>query len=416
MEPVAPTRAPRTAPVGTAERVEAVQRLSLGGDALRVTSGPRRLLPANSLGTTYTKHAAQAGGLSHAEAFKLMSEMGVKVVRLGAYWDAIQPKGPDAYDFKEVDEQLALARQYGMKVVLSVGIKSPGWPEAYIPDWAKPKTPLVPDKPTTLWGKVDSWLGNHWDLYKKVRGENAPPTNLAQDTELRKHALAYSKALVSHVAAQDHITAFQVENEPGMPFGPKHDYVGWDFVQEEAKAIKEADPFRRPLAMNASVPPRDQEKTMMESGLFSLVGFDIYPKPGGNFLGKDRPGSLGVDMRMNRAPRAAKAFAEEHGLETYVAEMQAEPWNPVGWNPDKTMTNFHAQQRNGFDMIMPWNIGYVFKELQKGNRSEFDAWKQIGKDLREQTPPPPAPGLVDKARSIWRHLGELWTGVDSGKI
>ncbi|MBM3270643.1 MAG: beta-galactosidase [Candidatus Sericytochromatia bacterium] len=415
MEPVAPTRAPRTSQVGTTERVGAPPRLSLGSDALRVTSGPRRVLPANSLGTTYTKHAAQAGGLTHAEAFKLMHEMGVKVVRLGAYWDAIQAKGPDGYDFEEIDEQLALARQYGMKVVLSVGIKSPGWPEAYIPDWAKPKQ-LIPDKPATLRGKVDAWLGANWNFYRKVRGENAPPTNLAQDPDLRRHALAYAGKLVAHVAANEHIVAFQVENEPGMPFGPRHDYVGWDFVQEEARAIRAADPFGRPLAMNSSIPPRDQEKKMISSGLFSLVGFDIYPKPAGNFLGKDRPGSIGVDMRMNRAPRAAKAFAEKHGLETYVAEMQAEPWTVVGWNPGKTMTNFHAQRRNGFDMIMPWNIGYVFKELKNGNRSEFDAWKQIGRELEAGTPPPPPPGLLDKARSVWRHLGELWTGVDSGKL
>lgn len=377
----------------------------------------RKILPPGPhLGTSYTKWAASSAGLSHAEAFALMHEMGIDVLRLGSYWDAIQPDAPSKFDFRELDEQLALARKYGMKVILTLGMKSPGWPEGYVPGWARPKE-LKPDPPEGFLGKADRWLADSWDFYKKNRGDTRTPTNLAQDSKLREHALAYIKGVVEHVSSDQNILAFQVENEPGVAFGPNKEYVGLDFVKEEARLIKDTDPARRPLATNVGVPPSKHDEELIKSPDFDIVGLDIYPKPGGQFLGKPRPASVGVNQRMNVHSVDAKELAEKYGKEVYIAEMQAEDWKPVKWNAQMSIDHFHAQRRNGFQTIMPWNVGHVFRAYKDGDGSHFDAWKRMATEMRDDVEPPPDKrNLFDRLGDAWRHLRELLTGEDTGKI
>jgi hypothetical protein len=403
--------------VATSARVAAAPRLRLGGDSAALSGARRKVLPPGPhLGTTYTKHAAQSAGLSHAEAFKLMHEMGIDTVRLGSYWDAIQPDGPGDWNTSELDEQLALARKYNMKIILTVGMKSPGWPEGYVPGWARPKE-LKADPPKGFFGKVDAWLAKHWSFYRENRGEAATPTNLAQDPKLREQALAYVGKLVEHVGGNDDIIAFQVENEPGMPFGPNREYVSNDFVAEEIRTIKAADPAKRPLALNTGIPLHDAERELIKMPEIDVVGVDIYPKPGGRkIFGKDRPASIGVHQRMNVDSIEAKRFIEAQGKEGYIAEMQAEDWTVVKWNAGMTIDHFHAQRRNGFEMIMPWNIGHVFRNYQHGDKSHFEAWKRMGREIAEDVPPPPGPNALEMLGGAWRHLKELWTGENSGRI
>lgn len=402
---------------GEAARPQAVPALpgSMAPDSF--ARARRKILPPGPhLGTTYTRNAASSAGLSHAEAFALMHEMGIDVIRLGTYWDAIQPGGPGEFDFRELDEQLSLARQYGMKVILTVGMKAPGWPEGHIPGWAKPEE-LKADPPEGLIGKVDRFLADHLGLYRALRGDVRAPTNLAQDPQLRRHALAYIAGVVEHVAPDANILAFQVENEPGVAFGPDKEYVGLDFVQEEARLIKEIDPARRPLAVNVGVPPSKRDEALMRSPDFDIVGLDIYPKPGTRILGKERPASMGVDYRMNVSSVAARKLAEKHGKEVYVAEMQAEDWNPVNWTASMSMEHFHAQRRNGFEILMPWNVGHVFRTYRSGDRSHFEAWKRMASEMQQGVmPPPDTRSIRDRLADAWRHLTELVTGRDSGRI
>lgn len=390
-----------------------------GRSARRPAAAPprsRQVLAPDQLGTTYTEDVAKNAGLTDAQAFALMHKMGITVLRIGAYWDQIQPGGPSDANFAELDRQLALARQYGMKVVLTVGIKSPGWPEAHIPRWATPSH-LKHDPPNFL-QTADSWLAKHWSWWAKNGYQWPAGTDMAQSQALREHALAYDKMLVEHVAGDSNIVAFQVENEPGVQFGPQQDYIDAAFVQEEARAIKAADPRKRPLALNVGVPLSAESQQLIKMPEFDLIGLDIYPEPAGNFLNAARPLTVAERSRTVTDPQKIKALVESYGKQAYVAEMQAEPWNPVEWNATKTMENFDAQRRNGFDVIFPWNVRFVFSTLAKGDKSEFDAWKQMATDIQKNAPPPPDPrgSFFSRLSDDVRGFVEFFRGKDNGQL
>ncbi len=414
---VTPTRLRSLAPSAAGpHRLPAVRSLAPKLAPDRFAPRKAQVLAPDQLGTTYTEDVARNAGLTDGQAFKMMHDMGITVLRLGAYWDQIQAKGPGQEDFSQLDRQLALARKYHMKVILTVGMKAPGWPEGHIPSWAMPKD-LKRDHATFL-QRSDAWLAQHWGWWAKHGYSSAPGTDLAQNADLRKHALAYDKMLVEHVAGDSNIVAFQVENEPGVQFGPVGDYVGANFVKQEAQAIRAADPARRPLALNVGIPLSKESEELIKMPEFSLVGLDVYPEPGVSALGKLRPGTIGERSRMVTDPRQAKALVEKSGKQAYVAEMQAEPWNPVEWNANKSMENFDAQRRNGFDVIFPWNVRFVFSQYQRGDKSEFEAWKAMGQDLQAKTPPPPDPhgSLLARIQDDCKGLVEFFSGNDRGRL
>jgi hypothetical protein len=66
----------------------------------------------------------------------LFEELGVRHVRLSAYWNEVEPQD-GVFDFSGLDTQMDVAAQHGAAVILSVGRKLPRWPECHVPAWAK---------------------------------------------------------------------------------------------------------------------------------------------------------------------------------------------------------------------------------------------------------------------------------------
>ncbi len=88
------------------------------------------------VGTTFSPERALAGGMDDLEAFQRLEAMGFAVIRLAVSWDAVDLNG-----FGRLDRLVAEAERSGQPVVLSVGIKAPGWPEFHVPvrySWANP--------------------------------------------------------------------------------------------------------------------------------------------------------------------------------------------------------------------------------------------------------------------------------------
>jgi len=160
-------------------------------------------------GVTYSPRYAASLGLDPEALYaEMLDELGVRHVRLPAYWDELEPE-PGVFDFAGVDPYLEAARARGVGVVLVVGYKQPRWPECYPPPWAA-------DLPTE---------------------------------QLREHILALVGAVVTHARAYPNVTMWQVENEPFRTFGECRgfDVLTPELVAEEMRIIKALDP--RPVLM-----------------------------------------------------------------------------------------------------------------------------------------------------------------------
>src|SRR3989344_2505681 len=92
-------------------------------------------LVVQQYGVSFSSKQALALGLNpYTTYLSILDELGVKKLRLVAYWDVIEPR-PGKYNWRELDWQLSEANNRGAKVVLTIGRKLPRWPECFLPKW-----------------------------------------------------------------------------------------------------------------------------------------------------------------------------------------------------------------------------------------------------------------------------------------
>lgn len=87
-------------------------------------------------GVTFSAKYTRELGLDPKETLQaIFTDLGVKKVRLVAYWDEIQD-AEGHLDYRDLDWQIEMARKNKVEVILSVGKRVPRWPECHIPFWA----------------------------------------------------------------------------------------------------------------------------------------------------------------------------------------------------------------------------------------------------------------------------------------
>jgi len=98
------------------------------------TSGSRHARAAHlvpqpvQVGTSFSPRRATWLGLDYRQSFDRLLAMHFRVIRLPAYWDEI-----DAGGYEQLDWLMARSVAAQQAVVLTVGMKSLGWPEFYVP-------------------------------------------------------------------------------------------------------------------------------------------------------------------------------------------------------------------------------------------------------------------------------------------
>jgi hypothetical protein len=91
------------------------------------------------VGVTFSRRQAEYLGLPWQRTFHAVMDLSPTVVRLGAYWDEIERRR-DVFDFSTLDWQLERLPAQHYRVVLTVGMKAPRWPEYYLPSWLMRET------------------------------------------------------------------------------------------------------------------------------------------------------------------------------------------------------------------------------------------------------------------------------------
>ena len=162
-------------------------------------------------GVNFSQKQAESLGFNWKEIYSaLLEDLKVRNLKLATYWDLLE-KEKGEYNFDDLDWQIGKAKDYGAKVFLVIGMKTPRWPECHIPEWAK-------------------------GLSKEAQQERI---------------LGLLEEIVIRYRGATPVWAWQVENEPFFPFG-ECSWSDKDFLKKEIALVKSLDNRNRPVVISDS--------------------------------------------------------------------------------------------------------------------------------------------------------------------
>lgn len=87
------------------------------------------------LGVSFIPSYASSLGVDPQKTMDALLDINIKHFRLTSYWNEGEPK-EGHYDFSQLDWQFKKAEEHNAKIMLSLGLRQPRWPECHMPDWA----------------------------------------------------------------------------------------------------------------------------------------------------------------------------------------------------------------------------------------------------------------------------------------
>jgi Beta-galactosidase len=277
---------------------------------------PRR---STLLGISFRPPQVDALGLDARATLHALLAYPFQLIRLGAYWNRIEPE-PGTFYIDELDWQVDAAERAGKQIILCVGpLKTFSYPEFFVPAhrWQHPfpeHTLITP---------------------------SAYPALVSAATE-------FITRLVERYKNRQSIVAWQVEHEAVDPLGIEHSWrLDISLVAKEMEAVRKAD-SARPVMMNGFLPTsllvslsqwwqtRDQGDSLtVAQRLADIVGIDYYPRhaliaAGSRTLYLDG----GASPWQQRRRKQLFAWTRVHRQKLMIAEGQAEPWEAVTTPPN----------------------------------------------------------------------------------
>ena len=290
-------------------------------------------------GVTFSKKYAEQLGLDWQESYiKILDELGIKNIRLVAYWDESEPID-DEFNFDDILWQLEEAKKRDISVIMAIGRKVPRYPECFEPDW---------------WKNLDSEELKKIELYEYV----------SRATLELKHF--------------DNIVIWQVENEPFFPFGECEDIKEED-VEKEILIVREID--GRPILTQDSGEggfwyPSYSRGDYLGISMYRRIWYDFWGIFFGNTVYFQYP-------LPNWTYRLRSIVLRVPMDKIIVTELQAEPWGPAGNEAlsravkDKTMSKQHFlstisyAQNSGFGELYLWGVEWWLFEKEVLNEPFF---------------------------------------------
>lgn len=292
-------------------------------------------------GVTFSYPYSESLGIPWEESYDAMlQELHVRHIRLPVYWSLTEPE-KDVFHFDELDKQMKKAEEANATVILAVGRKVPRWPECHEPEWIE-KLPI-------------------YDQQKEI--------------------LDYIHEVVLRYKDSKALVAWQVENEPFLPFGlcPKLD-VG--FLEHEIEYVKSLDP-KHPIVVSDSGELSLWVRAAKRADIFGSTmyrtiynkrfGYITYPLPARFFRAKRTLTELVVGKKP-----------------MMVIELQGEAWGPSAiqyftkeerdksMSPEKFTEIIDYAKRSGFDEFYLWGVEWWY--WLKVHEHDPEIWNQA-KDL-----------------------------------
>ncbi|PIR96611.1 MAG: hypothetical protein COT92_00255 [Candidatus Doudnabacteria bacterium CG10_big_fil_rev_8_21_14_0_10_42_18] len=294
-------------------------------------------------GVSFSVPHAQYLGLDYKQVYsELLNDLGVKNLRLMAYWENIEPK-QGKFDFSEIDYLVEEAGRSGAEVILVVGHKQPRWPECHHPDW-----------------------------YENLN------ENQKQEAVLNMLGNA-----VNHFKNYSNIKYWQVENEPFFDYGRNCPTISKEFLAKEVALVKSLDP--RPVVITDSGekgwwPRAAQSADILGSTMYRTVnnprwgGYITYPIPAAWYR---------IQAGM------AQSFS---GIRSVIgSELQTEPWfeqdvrdTPVArqielMGSQKLRDNINYASKTGFSEHYLWGAEWWYYMKEQGHPEILETMRSLFK-------------------------------------
>jgi len=290
-------------------------------------------------------YVAQTAGVTisrpYAEELKLkpdevltaaLDELKIRRFRVPAYWSLVEPQQAK-WDWINLDKDLAAIGARQGKVVLAIGQKLPRWPECWIPDWAM---------------SLDQG---------------------SRENELKN----YLTETVNRYRDNPSISVWQVENEPGFPFGTCLK-IRAGLFEEEVALVRKLDPSR-PIASTDS-----GELALWTMGKkVDQLGISIY-RVVVSPIGIWRYWFVPPQLYLRKAQFLSWFMRDPH---IYVSEFQMEPWvdpSILGTTVEQQMKTFDLKQmqdniafakRSSLSTIDYWGVEWWYWMKTVKNHPEF---------------------------------------------
>jgi hypothetical protein len=334
---------------------------------LQASMAPRTEEPVRTdapvLGLTFSQRQAEYLALPWREVYDAALDLSPSIIRLGAYWDEIEPQ-EGRYDWSTLDTELASADQRGLDVVLTVGMKAPRWPEYFLP----------------------SWFEQQLDL--------DPSAMVSENVEVRERTLTFIEQVVRRYRDHRAVEYWQVENEPLDSAGPHDWQIGSDFLAQEVALVRQLDDRPVIVTMFVEVNPmllapwQQRELGARAATILSMadiLGLDLYPSRGFRAHGGDWYFSWPAWM-WEPTVVALRWLAEDMGRRAWIMEAQAEPWEPErlvytdaplsrSVNPAGAATVVQQLHAAGFDTILLWGVEHWY--MRRERHQDLVWWNQM---------------------------------------
>jgi hypothetical protein len=297
------------------------------------------------LGMSLPIHKTQTPGVTfsrpYVQEFKLdpdevlaqtLDDLHVRRFRIPTYWSLLEPQR-DQYDWFWLDKDLNAIADRGGSVVLAIGQKQPRWPECWIPKWALE----------------------------------------LPEAEREQAVLNYLQAVISRYKGHPAVKSWQLENEPGFPFGtcPK---IRAGFYDEELEFVRSLDD--RPIASTDS-----GELAIWRLGRkVDRLGFSVY-RVVVSPIGIWRYWFIPDQFYMRKAQLLGWLWGIK---ELYISEFQMEPWTkrstlletPMGeqmetFDQKQMAQNIRFAKNSGISTIDYWGVEWWYWMKKTQNNPDF---------------------------------------------
>jgi hypothetical protein len=294
-------------------------------------------------GVTFSPLASKALRQNWQDVYtQILDDLNVKILRIPSYWTDVEPES-GKYDFSEVDFMVGEAGKRGAKVVLSVGMRQPRWPECHIPDWAKKLT-------------KDKFQDKTKQLIEKT---------------------------INRYKDNPAVESFQVENEPLFPIWAVY-CNNPDPAFFKSEAVLARSLTDKKIMTSAS---GEWDVWIPQMQVTDVLGISLYRRVHNKYTGYFYypliPGFYSLKSNFSRwfAPGNQK---------TIITELQAEPWfgdyNPLEMTTKEQRELFTMQmfkdnvgfaERTSFDEIYLWGVEWWYLMKQKGDSEYWEYAKQL---------------------------------------
>jgi len=266
-------------------------------------------------GLTFSKKQATDLGFDWQKVYlAILDDLGVRKIRLPAYWDEIEPTNGQ-FNWQNLDWQIEQASKRNSEIILAIGGRLPRWPECHFP----------------------SWTG---ELNKAGRD---------------KKILAYLTKTVNRYKNNKNIIAWQIENEPFLShFGdcPKLDK---ELLDSEINLTRSLD--SRPIIITDSGELSTWVPAAKRADIF---GTTMYLNTYSQFFKRyiHYPITPGF-FRFKK--NITQMFAQPQ--DWIVIELQAEPWGSAPYQNLSQADRDRTMDLNKFREIIKFSAKTGFKEF-----------------------------------------------------